>query len=56
VDFFASPVEIGPNGIEKVIGLDKFNLSAYEKELINKAVPDLKTEITKGVKFIKEGI
>jgi malate dehydrogenase len=51
VDYFATPVELGPNGVEKIHGIE--NLSAYEKELVEKAVPELKANISKGVKFIK---
>ena len=30
-------------------------MTAYEKELVEKAIPDLKKEIAKGVDFIKKG-
>ena len=43
-------MEIGPNGIEKVFPLDESKLTAFERELVGKAVPDLKKEIAKGVK------
>ena len=56
VDFFAGPVEIGANGIEKVFPLEESKLTAFERELVGKAVPDLKKEIAKGVKFIREGV
>ena len=49
-------MEIGPNGIEKVFPLDESKLTAFERELVGKAVPDLKKEIAKGVKFIREGV
>jgi len=51
IDHFASPVTLGPNGVEKIHGLS--NLSAYEKELVEKAIPELKKNIDVGVKFIK---
>jgi len=50
VDYFASPVEIGPNGVER-IHFPK--LSAFEQELLEKALPELKKNIETGVKFIK---
>ena len=51
VDYFSTPVEIGPNGVEKILGVGK--VSAYEQSLIDAAVPQLQKEIAKGVKFIK---
>jgi len=56
VDYFAGPVELGPNGVEKVLPFDQSSLTSYERELVAKAIPDLKSEIAKGVKFIREGI
>lgn len=53
VDYFASPVEFGPNGVEKVLPLGE--LTNYEKQLIDKAIPDLQKEIAKGVDFIRKG-
>ncbi|KAL3085205.1 hypothetical protein niasHS_010274 [Heterodera schachtii] len=53
LDYFAGPLELGPNGVEKILPLG--DLTAYEKELISKAVPELKKEIAKGVNFIKQG-
>ncbi|KAI3410156.1 malate DEHYDROGENASE, NAD-dependent [Globodera pallida] len=53
VDYFAGPLELGPNGVEKILPLG--DLTAYEKELVSKAIPDLRKEITKGVNFIKHG-
>lgn len=50
VDYFASLVEVGPNGIEKICPLGK--LSSYEEQLIKLAIPELKNNIEKGVKFI----
>uniref|UniRef100_A0A915MVH6 Malate dehydrogenase, mitochondrial n=1 Tax=Meloidogyne javanica TaxID=6303 RepID=A0A915MVH6_MELJA len=54
LDYFAGPVELGPKGVEKILPLGE--LSSYEKQLIEKAIPDLKKEIAKGVDFIKRGI
>lgn len=50
VDYFASAVEIGPNGIEKIHSLGK--LSKYEQKLVEAAIPELRKNIEKGVKFI----
>nr|CAD2176716.1 unnamed protein product [Meloidogyne enterolobii] len=54
LEYFAGPVELGPKGVEKILPLGE--LSSYEKQLIEKAIPDLRKEIAKGVDFIKRGI
>ncbi|KAK0419627.1 hypothetical protein QR680_014238 [Steinernema hermaphroditum] len=51
VEFFSAAVELGPNGVEKILGLG--NLNAYEKKLVAEAIPELKKEISKGVAFIE---
>jgi malate dehydrogenase len=51
VEYFASPVELGPNGVEKVHGYG--TLSKFEEQLVQAAVPELQKNIQKGVKFIK---
>lgn len=51
VDYFASPVEVGQNGVEKIYPLGK--LSPYEEQLIELAIPELKKNIENGVKFVK---
>ncbi|PYH89566.1 malate dehydrogenase, NAD-dependent [Aspergillus ellipticus CBS 707.79] len=51
VDFFASQVELGPNGVEKIHEVGKVN--AYEEKLIETALADLKKNIQKGVDFVK---
>uniref|UniRef100_A0A915E3B9 Malate dehydrogenase n=1 Tax=Ditylenchus dipsaci TaxID=166011 RepID=A0A915E3B9_9BILA len=51
VDYFASPIELGPDGVEKVHGYG--TLSEYEKQLVQSAIPELQKNIQKGVKFIK---
>jgi malate dehydrogenase len=69
VEYFAGPVELGPNGVVgsnnevlQVIGTFKEkilpfkDITSYEKELIEKAIPDLKKEIAKGVDFIRKGV
>ncbi|XXG61506.1 hypothetical protein AAC387_Pa05g0101 [Persea americana] len=50
--FFASKVRLGKNGVEEVLGLG--SLSDYEKEGLEKLIPDLKASIEKGIKFAKE--
>ncbi|CAD6504653.1 BgTH12-00159 [Blumeria graminis f. sp. triticale] len=50
VDFFASPVELGPSGIEKVRDIGK--ISPEEQKLLAVALEELAKNISKGVKFI----
>ncbi|KAI9850719.1 MAG: Malate dehydrogenase, cytoplasmic [Thelocarpon superellum] len=52
VDFFASKVELGPNGVEKIHGLGPVN--EYEAKLIEECVADLKKNIVKGVQFVAQ--
>ncbi|GAA6058147.1 hypothetical protein JCM3770_001948 [Rhodotorula araucariae] len=49
--FFSVPVELGPNGVEKLHPLGK--LSAYEQELLKGCLGELPGSITKGVAFIQ---
>lgn len=51
VDFFASRVELGPNGAEKILPLGEVN--EYEKKLLETALEDLKKNIKKGIDFVK---
>ena len=46
VEFFASPVELGPSGAEKVLELGK--VSPYEEKLLEASLGDLKKNIKKG--------
>lgn len=48
-DFFASRVELGVEGVEKIHGLGE--LSAFEKECFDKLIPELQGSIEKGIKF-----
>jgi len=50
--YFATPLVLGPNGVEKNLGLGK--LSAYEQELLQKALPELKKNIETGEKFVNK--
>jgi len=47
--FFASPCKFGKNGIEEVMGFGE--LSAYEKKWLDKMMPELKSQIQKGIDF-----
>jgi len=49
--FFATPVELGPNGIEKIH--DVGQVTPYEQDLVNKAAEDLIKSVEKGVQFVK---
>jgi len=51
--FFASPLLLGVNGVEKNLGLG--NLSDFEQDkLDNNVLPELISNIEKGIKFIEE--
>lgn len=50
--YFATPLLLGKNGIEKNLGLGQLN--AYEKELLSKAIPELIKNIQKGEDFINK--
>ncbi|KAF8266079.1 NAD-malate dehydrogenase [Lactarius quietus] len=51
LEYFSTNVEIGPNGVEKIIPLGK--LSDYETKLITAAIPELEINIEKGTTFQK---
>jgi len=51
VDFFASKVELGPNGVEKIHSIGK--ISEHEQGLLDACLADLKKNIEKGVAFVK---
>jgi len=50
LDFFAVPVELGPNGAIKALN-PVASANEYEKKLLEKAVDGLKGNIAKGVEF-----
>ena len=52
IDFFSSKVELGPNGVEKIHDVGK--LTDHEQKLLDACLVDLKKNIEKGVKFVKE--
>jgi malate dehydrogenase len=52
LEYFSVPVELGPNGIEKILPIG--TISAYETTLLKAAVPELAGSIAKGAAFITE--
>ncbi|CAL8117718.1 unnamed protein product [Orchesella dallaii] len=52
VPYFSTPIVLGPNGVEKNLGLGK--LSIYEEGLVKAAIPELKKNIQKGEKFANQ--
>ena len=52
VDFFASQVELGPEGVAKIHEVGK--ISPEEQKLLDACLTDLKKNIEKGVKFVAE--
>jgi len=49
IEFFSSNVELGPNGVAKIHPLGA--LSPAEEELLKAALPELRKNIDKGIKF-----
>ncbi|RFU28447.1 hypothetical protein B7463_g7889, partial [Scytalidium lignicola] len=52
IEFFASRVELGPNGVEKIHDVGK--ISSEEQVLLDAALVDLKKNIEKGVAFVAQ--
>ncbi|MCJ1278291.1 Malate dehydrogenase, cytoplasmic [Puttea exsequens] len=52
IDFFSSKVELGPNGVEKIHEVGQ--ITQEEQKLLDACIVDLKKNIEKGVKFVKE--
>lgn len=50
--YFATPLVLGKNGIEKNLGLGQLN--AFEQELLAAAIPELKKNIQKGEDFVNK--
>ncbi len=50
-DFFASSIELGPNGVEKIHPVGK--MTDYEQKLLDVCLGDLKKNIQKGVEWVK---
>lgn len=53
VEYFATPVELGPNGIQRIPPVGK--ISKYEYKLLTSAVQDLNSSIHEGTAFVSEG-
>ncbi|KAI1980962.1 Malate dehydrogenase, cytoplasmic [Ophidiomyces ophidiicola] len=51
IDFFASRVRLGANGVEEILPVGK--VSEYEQKLLDACLVDLKKNITKGIEFVK---
>jgi len=51
IDFFASKVELGPDGVQKIHDVGK--LTSHEESLLEACLTDLKKNIQKGVDFVK---
>ncbi|KAF2245469.1 malate dehydrogenase [Trematosphaeria pertusa] len=51
-EYFASNVELGPNGVEKIHPVGK--ITEYEEKLLDVCLGDLSKNIAKGIKFVKE--
>jgi len=47
--YFATPIKLGPNGVEANLGLG--TLSEFEEEMMKAGLPDLIKQIEKGIKF-----
>ena len=52
VDFFASRVVLGAEGVREILPVGK--VSEYEQKLLDACLVDLKKNIEKGVKFVEE--
>lgn len=52
VEYFASNVELGPNGVEKIHPVGQ--ITDHEQKLLDVCLKDLAGNINKGVKFVKE--
>ncbi|KRY16428.1 Heat shock cognate 71 kDa protein, partial [Trichinella patagoniensis] len=50
IPYFSTPVLLGRNGVERNLGLPAMN--NFEKKLLDTALPELKKNIEKGIKFI----
>jgi len=51
-EYFASNVELGPNGVEKVHPVG--NITDYEQKLLDVCLADLSKNITKGIEWVKQ--
>ncbi|KAJ3136356.1 regulator of ime2 [Physocladia obscura] len=51
VEYFSTVVEFGPEGVHKIFPVPSLN--AYEQTLLDACIPELKSNIQKGVDFVK---
>ena len=51
VSFFSSRVELGVNGVEKILPLGQ--LDEFEQKKLEEALPELRASIEKGVQYVK---
>ncbi|KAJ2188650.1 Malate dehydrogenase, cytoplasmic [Coemansia sp. RSA 532] len=51
LEFFSTYVKLDKNGVKEVLPLPA-NITEYEKELVKKAIPELKKSESKGVAFV----
>jgi len=51
LEYFSAPVELGPNGVQKINILGK--ITPAETTLIQAALPELATNIEKGISFVE---
>jgi malate dehydrogenase len=52
VPYLANPLVLGPEGIQKNLGLGI--MSAYEKQLLAEALPAIKASIQMGLEFVNK--
>lgn len=52
IEFFSSRVELGPNGVERILPVGK--IDANEEKLLEACLGDLKKNIEKGVAFVSQ--
>merc|ERR1719515_403073 len=51
-DFFATKIEIGPEGVMKIYPVG--DITPYEQDLLDAAIPDIQANIKKGVEFANQ--
>jgi len=51
LDYFSVPVELGSDGVERLLPFGE--ISSVEKDLLQAAVPELQSNISKGVSFVQ---
>jgi len=51
-EYFATPILLGKNGVERNLGLAQLS-DFEEKKLVEEVLPELKTNIAKGIEFVE---